>query len=185
MTIQSTRTHTTWTALASAIAVMLALSSVVNAQRGEPVYYEPPTFDELDIDNSGTLEPAEVQGRSPLAGQWERFDTNGDGAIDREEFTAFQAYEGPTPEEIPPMPPAADRGPGSPPLGPEIDPPGFDELDINGDGVLSKGEAGGRKGLLDAWWQVDQNQDNVIDRDEFAAFEGRGPSLEPQEMRGE
>jgi hypothetical protein len=53
-------------------------------------------------------------------------------------------------------------------------------LDIDRNGTLSKGEAGGRKGLLDEWWQVDQDRDNVIDRAEFTAFEAKGPSIPPE-----
>jgi hypothetical protein len=78
--------------LAAAVAAALAFPIAANAERGEAVYYEPPEFTEMDIDDSGKLEPAEVQGRSPLAGQWDRFDTDGDGLIDPAEFKDFQAY---------------------------------------------------------------------------------------------
>jgi len=167
-------------ALAIALATTVALPVAVNAERGDPVYYEPADFSQLDTDKNGTLEPGEVQGVSPLAGQWDRFDTDGDGLIDTEEFDVFQAYEGPTPEVIPPIPPSAEPGPEAPPLGPEIGAPGFDELDIDRNGTLSKGEAGGRKGLLDEWWQVDQDRNNVIDRAEFSTFEAKGPSIPPE-----
>ena len=53
------------------------------------------------------------------------------------------------------------------------DHPNFAHLDIDGNGVLSKGEAAGRKGTLDYWPQIDRNGDNAIDRSEFAAFEDR------------
>jgi hypothetical protein len=171
--------------LAAAVAAALAFPIAANAERGEAVYYEPPEFTEMDIDDSGKLEPAEVQGRSPLAGQWDRFDTDGDGLIDPAEFKDFQAYEGPTPEVVPPIPPEAEPGPAAPPLGPEIGAPDFDELDIDGDGVLSKGEGGGRKGLLDEWWQVDKDRNNVIDRNEFSVFEAKGPSLPPKGASGQ
>jgi hypothetical protein len=179
------QTHTKQTtmrraALAGAVATALAMPLAANAERGDAVYYEPADFPDMDIDNSGTLTPGEVQGRSPLAGQWDRFDMNGDGRIDREEFDEFQVYEGATPEVLPAMP-QAEPGPTAPPLGPEIGAPDFDELDINRDGVLSKGEAGGRKGLLDEFWQADQNRNNVIDRAEFSAFEAKGPTLPPSE----
>jgi len=86
---------------------------------------------------------------------------------------------------IPPIPPEAEPGPAAPPLGPELAAPGFEQLDISGDGVLSKGEAGGRKGLLDEWWQVDKNRDNVIDRAKFSVFEAKGPSIPPEGASGQ
>jgi hypothetical protein len=175
LTILSSRT-----ALVTALAATAAFAIAVNAERGDPVYYEPADFAQLDTDRNGTLEPGEVQGVSPLAGQWDRFDTDGDGVIDTDEFAAFQAYEGPTPKVIPPIPPSAEPGPTAPPLGPDIGAPDFTELDIDRNGTLSKGEAGGRKGLLDEWWQVDQDRDNVIDRAEFTAFEAKGPSIPPE-----
>ena len=124
--------------------------------------------------------PGEVHGRSPLAGQWERFDANGNGLIEPQEFDQFQAYAGPTPEVDPAGSSRGRVGAPAPRLGPEYAAPGFRQLDISGDGVLSKGEAAGRKGLLDEWWQVDQNKDNVIDRAEFSAFEVYGPTMPPQ-----
>lgn len=151
MQTHTKRTTVSRTALAAAVTAALALPLAVNAERGDPVYYEPADCPDMDIDASGTLSPGEVQGRSPLAGQWDRFDMNGDGRIDREELDEFQVYEGATPEVLPAMP-QAEPGPTAPPLGSEIGAPDFEALDINRDGVLSKGEAGGRKGLLDEFW---------------------------------
>ncbi len=56
--------------------------------------------------------------------------------------------------------------------------PTFSHLDIDRDGVLSKAEAAGRKGLLSYWQRTDINGDNVIERSEFAAFETL-PSIPP------
>jgi hypothetical protein len=166
--------------IALGMAAALVLPFAAEAQRGEDVYYEPAEFDVMDLDENEMLEPGEVQGRSPLAGQWDRFDTDGDGLIDRQEFNDFQAYEGPTGGALPPIPESAEPGPEAPRLGAEIGAPDFDELDISGDGVLSKGEAAGRKGLVDEFWQVDNNADGVIDRSEFSAFEElRGSSVPP------
>jgi hypothetical protein len=149
--------------LAASVTAALLLPLGAQAQRGEGVYYAPPSFEDMDLDTNQMLDPSEVQGRSPLSGQWARFDVNRDGLIDREEFAAFQTFDPPPGASLPPA--------ASPRLGPEIGAPGFNELDISGDGVLSKGEAGGRKGLLDEFWQVDQDGDGVIDRSEFSAFE--------------
>ena len=168
-------------AVAAGLALALVLPVTAVAQRGDPVYYEPESFAELDTNHDGKLEPAEVEGRSPLSGQWARFDTNGDGLIERNEFADFETYAGPTPEVVPPLPPAAATDSDTLPLGKEPHAPSFAELDIDENGVLSKGEAGGRKGLLDDWWQVDTNKDNVIERSEFSAFEVEGPTIPAQD----
>jgi hypothetical protein len=75
-------------ATASFLAVILA--GPVLAERGEGSYYDAPDFNELDINEDGTLDPGEVQGRTPLYGEWDRFDVNNDDRIERSEFAAFE-----------------------------------------------------------------------------------------------
>jgi len=55
---QTSRFNATRTGLAAAVATALVLPIVTNAERREPVYYEPADFPEMDIDNSGKLSPA-------------------------------------------------------------------------------------------------------------------------------
>lgn len=167
------------TIIAAGISAALLLPLGAQAQRGEDVHYTPPSFEDLDLNRNGILDPGEVQGRSPLSGQWTRFDADNDGLIDPEEFMAYEAYDPPPGALLPPIPDYAQPGPPAPRLGPEIGAPDFNELDISRDGVLSQGEAGGRKGLLDEFWQVDQDGDGVIDRSEFSAFEAIGGSTVP------
>jgi hypothetical protein len=164
-----------YAALAGAMVLTMFLSDVALAERGEDSFYRPPTFGDLDFDRNDVLDRGEVQGRSPLSGQWSRFDSNGDGMIEPTEFAAFERYEGPTPTGIPAGP--LDRsflGSRRPGAGLASD-PSFSDLDVDGDGVLSKAEAAGRKGLLDEWWPADKDKDNRIERSEFSAFEAVVP----------
>jgi hypothetical protein len=55
--------------------------------------------------------------------------------------------------------------------------PNFAQLDVDGNGVLSMGEAQGIKDLPDHWKKVDRNADGVIERSEFAAFESERTML--------
>jgi len=49
---------------------------------------------------------------------------------------------------------------------------GFDELDADGDGIISRQEAERAGGVLPARWnRADRDRDGHVDRDEFAAFE--------------
>jgi hypothetical protein len=163
------------TALTCALVLALAATDSALAERGEDSFYRPPTFGQLDFNADAVLDRGEVQGRSPLAGQWERFDTDRDGKISEAEFAAFESFAGPTPTEVPTGPPDASYLGQRDPGGAGGSDPRFTALDIDGDGVLSKGEAGGHEGLLDEWWQADQNKDNQVDRAEFAAFEAAVP----------
>lgn len=50
--------------------------------------------------------------------------------------------------------------------------PGFDELDADGDGIISRQEAERAGGVLPARWnRADRDRDGRVDREEFAAFE--------------
>src|SRR5690606_29292367 len=60
----------------------------------------------------------------------------------------------------------------------EIESDTFGHLDKNGDGAVSKDEAGKKSGLTDNWSQYDGNGDGSLDKDEFAAFEQRSNSSE-------
>ena len=51
------------------------------------------SFNELDENGNGTLSRQEVEGNSELIDQWSQADTDGDGTIDRAEFSAFEASE--------------------------------------------------------------------------------------------
>lgn len=103
---------TTYLFVTGAAALALALS--VAAQDGDyaaPGYTpdnEPPhpVFPELDIDRDGVLSQAEAGGRKGLLSQWVHVDSDGDGVIDRAEFSAFEtAYPAAFPSlegDIPP-----------------------------------------------------------------------------------
>ena len=47
----------------------------------------------------------------------------------------------------------------------------FTQLDANGDGTLSMEEASADPVLRDSWTNADANQDGMIERAEFSAFE--------------
>lgn len=83
----------TCTNVAGGLVLALVLSQPALAARGQDSYYVPPSFSDLDVADIGVLDRGEVQGRSPLYGQWDRFDANRDGLIEPSEFAAFEAQE--------------------------------------------------------------------------------------------
>lgn len=168
-----------YTKVASGLVIALAMSGPALAARGQPSYYVQPSFGDLDVDRNGSLDRGEVQGRTPLYGQWESYDANRNGLIESSEYAVFEVQEtslDQTPAKAPPrseraaaaaQPRAIDHRRGSH--------PGFAQLDIDGNGVLSAAEAAGAKDLLDYWDQAQGNGNNAMERSEFAAFEARGP----------
>ncbi len=93
----------TYRKVAAGLVLALILTQPAVAERGQSSYYAPPSFSDLDAARDGTLDKGEVQGRSPLYGQWDRFDTNRDGLIEPAEFAAFEVQE----ESIEPVSPTA------------------------------------------------------------------------------
>ena len=57
----------------------------------------------------------------------------------------------------------------------------YEALDQNSDGLINSDEAAQSRELSEAWTQVDTNQDGVIDKSEFSAFEAMGPKPEKSE----
>ena len=51
------------------------------------------------------------------------------------------------------------------------DAPSFETLDQDGNGTISAEEAKAAPNLADAWNKADSNEDGVVDRAEFSAFE--------------
>ncbi len=91
----------TYTKVAGGLVLALILTQPAIAERGESSYYAPPSFNDLDVSRNGTLDKGEVQGRSPLYGQWDRFDMNLNGLIEPAEFAAFEVMD-PLPSAVKP-----------------------------------------------------------------------------------
>ena len=60
----------------------------------------------------------------------------------------------------------------------------FSELDADSNGYLSKEEAGERTAVINQWDRIDKNQDDRIDRAEFAAFEAKDRDMKPSAPEG-
>ena len=60
----------------------------------------------------------------------------------------------------------------------------FKELDADSNGYLSKDEAAERTAVINQWDRIDKNQDDRIDRAEFAAFEAKNHDMKPSAPEG-
>jgi hypothetical protein len=61
----------------------------------------------------------------------------------------------------------------------------FEQLDANDDGQVSANEAGKDSQLTAVWGSVDTDQNGVINRTEFSAFEIQQGNATPNEAPGE
>lgn len=81
---------TSYVAIASGLVLASLMAGPAFAERGEKSYYSPPTFSDLDINRDGVLDRGEVQGRTPIYGEWGQYDYNKDNVLERSEFSAFE-----------------------------------------------------------------------------------------------
>ena len=141
----------------------IALSAVATA-----VYAD--EFDTLDVDVDGNLTQEEMIEYSGVVQYWTEIDTDGDGMIDKSEFAAMTSnadLSARTGWQGGGGPDQAQAEPGE--TGDLIYE--FGMLDVNNDGRLSRDEMQMHGGVVGVWADIDANQDDVIDADEFSAFE--------------
>jgi hypothetical protein len=79
-----------------------------------------------------------------------------------------------------PTTPSSSPSTGSESMGSSASAGGFDKLDKDRDGSISKKEAASNKDLTKKWDTLDTNKDGKLDQGEFAQFEASG-SASPSE----
>ena len=55
---------------------------------------------------------------------------------------------------------------------------GYEEIDANGDGLISPDEAQSSQTLSSVWERADANADGVVDQSEFSALEALEPATQ-------
>jgi hypothetical protein len=123
----------------------------------------PGAFDQLDTNRDGKLSESEVSRMQGI--ELRKLDSNNNGTLDRSEWQKGSAAKGA----------GVAAGPG---LGAS-----FDSVDHNGDGSISKAEAGSR--FDDASFaKADKNRNGVLDRNEFGALSHDRGSQPPASRSG-
>ena len=127
-------------------------------------------FNDMDKNNDGKLTRAEAAGNKELLARWKEADTDGDGMLTRVEYlklaakkdfnTAREKVTGKDDKQAKSekQTKTAKSDKGS---------KGFNDMDKNNDGKLSRTEAAGKKDLLAKWKELDTDNDGSLSRAEY------------------
>jgi Ca2+-binding EF-hand superfamily protein len=154
----------TRTMLIAGSAAALALGSAFAADK--QAKNADPGFNKLDRDNDGVLSHSEAARNPYLAKRFKEADRNGDGKLSRTEYLAVMTKKdvGTVKDKV-----AGNKdsraGAGSSKA--KSDDPGFNNLDKNHDGALSRSEAAGNPYLVQRFKEADRNGDGKLSRAEY------------------
>jgi Ca2+-binding EF-hand superfamily protein len=113
-------------------------------------------FNDMDKNGDGRLTRSEATGNKDVLGKWKQMDANNDGAVTRAEYLKVMAKK--------------DANTAKQKVAGKDDKrqaKGFNDMDKNDDGKLSRTEAAGNKALLAKWKELDTDNDGSLSRTEY------------------
>jgi Ca2+-binding EF-hand superfamily protein len=136
-----------------------------------------PGFNTLDKNNDGYVSRAEALGNPNLSKNFKQADKNGDGKLSRTEYlrqmtaqdaaTAKKKVANAVDRKKDDKRSAAAGSTKEDKIGKDANDPGFNKLDKNNDGYLSRVEAAGNPNLAKKFKQADKNGDGKLSRVEY------------------
>jgi Ca2+-binding EF-hand superfamily protein len=123
-------------------------------------------FNEMDKNADGKLTRAEAAGNKDLLAKWKSADTNSDGVLTRTEYLKVMAAKdfNTVKEKVT----GDDKQAKSDKTAKnEKETKGFNDMDKDNDGKLTRTEAAGNKDLLAKWKEADKDNDGVLTRTEY------------------
>lgn len=120
-------------------------------------------FNDMDKNADGRLTRAEAAGNKDLLAKWKQADGNNDGVLSRVEYLKVMAVKDATTvkEKITGKDKAAKTARN------DKENKGFNDMDKNNDGRLSRSEAAGNKDLVARWKEADADNDGSVTRAEY------------------
>ena len=145
--------------LLAAAAFALACGGVVAADDKEHK-----GFNDMDKNADGKLTRAEAKGKKDLLAKWKEADTDGDGVLTRAEYLKAMAKQdvNTVRRKV-----TGDDDKSHQASRDDKHHKGFNDMDKNNDGKLSRSEAAGKKSLLAKWKQLDTDGDGSLSRVEY------------------
>jgi Ca2+-binding EF-hand superfamily protein len=123
-------------------------------------------FNDMDKNADGKLTRAEAAGNKDLLAKWKNADSNNDGVLTRAEYLKVMAVkdfntvkEKVTGDDKKAKSDKTARN--------DKEHQGFNEMDRNNDGKLTRSEATGNKEVLAKWKEADKDNDGVLTRTEY------------------
>lgn len=143
-------------AVAAALACGVAFAADDKDRKG---------FNDMDKNADGKLTRAEAAGNKDLLAKWKDADSNNDGVLSRVEYLKVMAVK--DANTVKQKVTGNDKDKKSTTARNERDNKGFNEMDKNNDGKLSRTEAAGNKDLVARWKDADADNDGFVTRAEY------------------
>jgi Ca2+-binding EF-hand superfamily protein len=124
-----------------------------------------PGFNDMDKDKDGALSRSEAKGNPQLTAKFKEADKNGDGKLARSEYLAVMGRQDAKTARAK-VTGKDDAGTGTTAKAKSND-PGFNNLDKDHDGALSRTEAAGNAELVKKFKEADKNGDGKLTRAEY------------------
>lgn len=126
-----------------------------------------PGFNDLDKNKDGALSRTEAGGNPQLASKFKEVDKDSDGKLTRSEYLAVMARQDARTVRQKVAGKDDKAGAGATSAKAKSKDPGFNNLDKDNDGSLSRSEAGGNPDLTKKFKEADKNNDGKLTRAEY------------------
>jgi Ca2+-binding EF-hand superfamily protein len=135
-------------------------------------------FNDMDKNNDGRLSRSEAAGNKDVTGTWKQMDANNDGVVTRAEYLKVMAKKDANTAK------QKVAGKDDKPAKADRQAKGFNDMDKNNDGKLSRTEASGNKTLIAKWKELDSDNDGSLSRTEYLKDAARQDAAKVREGVG-